>query len=157
MVHYHNSSLPLKLSSNLELLVNQFNNATPENSKDSAKYFSSKYYDTEEMNNTEIPHKNNKITKQVSLSNHLNLNHYSFEFTPVEYLAGGTLLYIANHLSYKCLNDLNICTKLNWNLLLLNLSTQENKYYCGSYLQTSIYGLYWIQLQLLKQTIGEYL
>ena len=41
------------------------------------------------------------ITKQVSLLNNLNLNNYSFEFTPTETSAGGTLLYIANHLSYK--------------------------------------------------------
>ena len=41
----------------------------------------------------------------------MNLNNYSFEFTPTETSAGGTLLYIANHLSYKCRNDLNICKK----------------------------------------------
>ena len=46
-----------------------------------------------------------RITKQVSLSNNFNLNNYSFEFTPTETSAGGTLLYIANHLSYKCQND----------------------------------------------------
>ena len=49
-----------------------------------------------------------RITKQVSLLNNLNLNNFSFEFTPAETSAGGTLLYIANHLSYKCCNDLNI-------------------------------------------------
>ena len=48
------------------------------------------------------------ITIQVSLLNNLNLNNYSFEFTPTETSAGGTLLYVANHLSYKCHNDLNI-------------------------------------------------
>ena len=52
-----------------------------------------------------------RITKEVSLLNNLNLNHYSFEFTPTETSAGGTLLYIANHLSYKCRNDLNIYKK----------------------------------------------
>ena len=52
-----------------------------------------------------------RITKQVSLSNNLNLNNYSFEFTPTETCAGGTLLYIANHLSYKCHSDLNIYKK----------------------------------------------
>ena len=52
-----------------------------------------------------------RITKQVSLSNNLNLNNYSFEFTPTETSAGGTLLYIANHLSYKCRSDLNIYKK----------------------------------------------
>ena len=63
-----------------------------------------------------------RITRQVSLLNNLNLNNYSFEFTPTETSAGGTLLYIANHLSYKCCNDLNIYKKMNWNLLLLKLS-----------------------------------
>ena len=52
-----------------------------------------------------------RITKQVSLLNNLNLNNYSFEFTPTETSAGGTLLYTANHLSYKCQNDLNIYKK----------------------------------------------
>ena len=52
-----------------------------------------------------------RIAKQVSLLNNLNLNNYSFEFTPTETSAGGTLLYIANHLSYKCPNDLNIYKK----------------------------------------------
>ena len=53
-----------------------------------------------------------RITKQVSLLNNLNPNNYSFEFTPTETSAGGTLLYIANHLSYKCRNDLNIYKKI---------------------------------------------
>ena len=34
----HNSSLSLKPSSNLELLVNQFNNPTPENNNDPEKF-----------------------------------------------------------------------------------------------------------------------
>ena len=142
----HASSLSLKPSSNLELLVNQFSNATPENSNDPEKKFSSKYYDIEEMHNIEIPHNNKllslfhinacslnknfddlqyllsctkknfdiiaisetRITKQVSLLNNLNLNNYSFEYTPTETSAGGTLLYITNHVSYNCRNDLNI-------------------------------------------------
>ena len=40
-----------------------------------------------------------RITRQVSLLNNLNLNNYSSEFTPTETSAGGTLLYIANHIS----------------------------------------------------------
>ena len=56
----HNSSISLKPSSNLELLVDQFNNATPENSNDPEKVFSSKYY-VEEMPNIEIPHKNKSL------------------------------------------------------------------------------------------------
>ena len=48
-----------------------------------------------------------KITKQVSLLNNLNLSNYSLEFNPTETSACGALLYIANHLPYKCCNDLN--------------------------------------------------
>ena len=54
-----------------------------------------------------------RITKQVSWSNNLNLNNYSFEFTSTETSAGGTLLYITNHLSYKYRNDLRIYKKMN--------------------------------------------
>ena len=134
----------MKSSSNLELLVNQFNNSTPENGNDHEKISSSKYYDIDEL-----PHKNKplslfhinacslsknvddlqhllscaknffdrtavsetRMTKNVSLLNNLNLNSYSFEFTPTETCAGGTLLYITNRLSYKCRNDLNIYKK----------------------------------------------
>ena len=52
-----------------------------------------------------------RITKQVSLLNNLNLNKYSYEFTTTETTADGTLLYIANHLSYKYRKDLNIYKK----------------------------------------------
>ena len=52
-----------------------------------------------------------RITKQVSLLNSLNLNNYSFEFTPTENSACSTLLYIADYLSYKRRNDLNIYKK----------------------------------------------
>ena len=161
----HNSSLLLKPSSNLELLVNQFINATPENNDDPEKMCLSNYYDIEEMGDIEIPHKNKslflfhinacslnkdfddlqhllsctkakfdiisisetRVTRQVSLLNNLNLNNYSFEFTPTETSAGGALLYITNPLSYKCHYDLNIYKKLNWNLLLLKLLARENQ------------------------------
>ena len=52
-----------------------------------------------------------RITKQVSLLNNLNHKNYSYEFTPNETNAGGTILYIANYLSCKCCYDLNICKK----------------------------------------------
>ena len=68
-----------------------------------------------------------RIAKQVSLSNNLNLHNYSFEFTTTKTFAGGTLLYIANHFSYKYCGDLNINKKINWNLHLLKLSTQGNQ------------------------------
>ena len=68
-----------------------------------------------------------RITKQVSLLNNLNLNHYSFEFTPTETSAGGTLLYIANHLSYKHRNDLNIYKKNELESTFIELSTQKSQ------------------------------
>ena len=56
-----------------------------------------------------------RITRQGML-----LHNYSFEFTPTETSAAGTLLYIANHLSYKCRNDLNIYKKLTGIYFYLN-------------------------------------
>ena len=55
--NYH-SSLSLKPSSNLELLVNHFNSATPENSNDPENVCSSKYFDIEARHDIKIPHKN---------------------------------------------------------------------------------------------------
>ena len=57
----HDSSLSLKPSSNLEPIVNQFNNATPEKSTDPEK-ISCKYYDIEEMHDIEIPHRNKLLS-----------------------------------------------------------------------------------------------
>ena len=133
----------MRPSSNLEPLVNQFNNAAPENCNDPEKIATCKYYDIDEMHNIEISHKNKplslfhinarslskndlqhllsctknfdiiavsetKITKNVSLLSTLNLNNCSFDFTATETCTGGTLLYIANHLLYKCCNELDI-------------------------------------------------
>ena len=39
------------------------------------------------------------------------MNNFSYEFTPTESSADGTVLYIANHLSYKPCPDLNIYKK----------------------------------------------
>ena len=36
------------------------------------------------------------------------MNNFSFDFTPTESSTSGTLLYIANHLSYKSRLDLNL-------------------------------------------------
>ena len=57
----HNSSLALQ-PSNLELIVNQLNNATPENSNQPETISSSKYYDKEEMYNIKIPNKNKSLS-----------------------------------------------------------------------------------------------
>ena len=68
-----------------------------------------------------------RIAKQVSLSNNLNLNNYSFEFSPTGTSAGGTLLYIANHLSYKCRNDLNICKKNELESTFIEIVNPKNQ------------------------------
>ena len=40
-----------------------------------------------------------RITRTFSIANNLSIKNYSIVFTPTKSLAGGTLLYIANHLS----------------------------------------------------------
>ena len=79
-----NCSLSLK-PSNLELLVNQFNNATPENGNDPEKIASSKYYDIDEMHNIEIPHKN----KSLSLF-HINACSLNKSFDDLQHLLSST-------------------------------------------------------------------
>ena len=49
-----------------------------------------------------------RITKQSSLTPNINITNYAIEFTPTESSAGGMLLYIASHLSYKPRPDLSI-------------------------------------------------
>ena len=51
----------------------------------------------------------------------MNLNNYSFEFTPTETSTGGTLLYIVNHLSYKRRSDLNIYNKNEFEFTFIEL------------------------------------
>ena len=84
-----------------------------------------------------------RITKQVYLLNNLNLNNYSYEFTPTETTAGGTLLYIANHLSSKCCNDLNIYKMNELESTFIEIVNPiKIKYYYGSHIQTSIHVSY---------------
>ena len=54
-----------------------------------------------------------RISKKTSVIFNVNLNNYSFESTPTESSAGGTMLSIYNHLSYKPQTDLNMCKKIN--------------------------------------------
>ena len=49
-----------------------------------------------------------RIPKNVPVTQNIVLNNHSFEHTPTESSAGGTLLYIANRFSYKICNDLKI-------------------------------------------------
>ena len=58
----HSSSLLLKPSPSLELLVNQFNNVTPENNNDPEKTSSSKYFDINEIHIIKIHQKNKSLS-----------------------------------------------------------------------------------------------
>ena len=46
--------------------------------------------------------------KKACLTSNINFNNYFFEFLPTESTAGGILLYIANDLSCKSRNNLNL-------------------------------------------------
>ena len=63
----------------------------------------------------------------TSLLNNLNLNNYSFEFTPTDTYAVGTLLYIANHLSYKYCSDLNIYKKNEQESTFIEIVNSKNQ------------------------------
>ena len=52
-----------------------------------------------------------RITKNISVTQNIELSNYSFKHTPTESSAVGTLLNIANHLPYKTGSDLNIYKK----------------------------------------------
>ena len=49
-----------------------------------------------------------RITKNKLPPTDISIPNYSYEFCPTEANAGGTLIYIRNHLSYKTRNDLKI-------------------------------------------------
>ena len=53
-----------------------------------------------------------RILNNISVTQNIELSIYSFEHTPTESSAGGTLLYVADHLSYKSHRDLNIYKKI---------------------------------------------
>ena len=48
-----------------------------------------------------------RITKNKPAPIDVNIPNYSYEFCPTEAKAGGTLIYIRNHVSYNTRNDLN--------------------------------------------------
>ena len=52
-----------------------------------------------------------RITKNIRKITNININNYAFEFTSTESSAGGTLIYVANHLAYISRTDLQIYKK----------------------------------------------
>ena len=129
--------LSLKPPSDLAPLYNQFNNTSPEKNYDPENVVNSKYYDIDKQTSLALFHINacslnknfddldhllkctnkvfviipiteTRITKQTPLTTNINLRKYAIEFTPTDTTAGGMLLYIASHLSYKPRPDLNV-------------------------------------------------
>ena len=81
----------------------------------SKKYEDLKYlFDFINFNFDVITISEKRITKNKARINNIDLTSYSFEHCATESSAGGTLLYVRNHLSYKTRNDLNIlkCAEL---------------------------------------------
>ena len=74
-----------KPTPNLELLVNQFNNAIPKNNNDPENISSSKYYDIDEMHNVEIPSKNKSLSRF-----HINACSFNKDFDNVQHLLSCT-------------------------------------------------------------------
>ena len=67
---------------------------------------------TTNMNFDIIAISETRITKNINnILPNINLNNYAFEFTPTESSAGGTLIYVANHLVDKPRTDLQIYKK----------------------------------------------
>ena len=68
-----------------------------------------------------------RITENVSITNSLSIKHYSIGFTPTESSTGGTLLYIANYLSYKPRQDLNIYKENELESTYVKIITTKNQ------------------------------
>ena len=52
-----------------------------------------------------------RILKNTKIVKNINIPNFSYEFTPTESTAGGTLIYTADHLAYQNRNDLTISSK----------------------------------------------
>ena len=102
------SSLLLKPTPTLELLVNQFNNATPENSNDPENISSSQHHDIDEMYNVGIPNKNKSLSLFLISACYLNKNFDDLQYllSCIFILVGVTETRITKHLSL--LNNFNL-------------------------------------------------
>ena len=67
-----------------------------------------------------------RITKNISVTQNIELSNYSFEHTSTEYSAGGSLLLVANHSSYKTRSDLNIYKKFELESTFIEIIKQKN-------------------------------
>ena len=102
------------------------------------------------------PESQNKYLYQIIwILTILNNYNYSFGFTFTETSASGILLYITNHRSHKCCNDLNIYKNWIGIYFYWNCQPEEIKYYSQSHLQKSIYGLCSLYCNYLKKILDN--
>ena len=74
-----------------------------------------------------------RITKDTSAAQNIDLSNYSVEHTPTESSSGGTLLYIANHLSNKTRSDLNIYKKFELESTFLEIiNSKKSNIFVGT-------------------------
>ena len=76
-----------------------------------------------------------RTTKNISVTQNIESSNYSFEHTPTESFAGCSLLYVADHLSYKTRSDLNIYKKFESGSTFIEIMTPQ-KYSFWHHLQT---------------------
>ena len=67
-----------------------------------------------------------RILKDTNIAKNINIPNFSFEFTSTESTAGGTLLYIADHLACQNRNDLNLYKNNNLESTFMGI-TNPNK------------------------------
>ena len=56
---------------------------------------------------------------------------YSFKFTPAESNAGGTLLYVVNHISYKPWTDLSVNKTNQLEFTYIEVNSRKNNIIVG--------------------------
>ena len=67
-----------------------------------------------------------RVLKDTNIGKNINILNFSFEFTPTESTAGGTLLYIADHLIYQKQNDLNLYKINNSESTFIEITNSNN-------------------------------
>ena len=82
-----------------------------------------------------------RIEKDKTQISSINLKGYSHESCPTESAAGGSLLYISNHLPYKHRNDLCIYKSTEVESAFIEILNPKKTCDCGLHLSSSSYGL----------------
>ena len=94
-----------------------------------------------------------RILKDTNIAKNIYIPNFSVEFTPTESSAGGTLLYIADHLAYQNRNDLNLHKTNNLESTFIEI-TNPNKLISLSDAFTDIQK--WIFLNLYITILTHY-